>query len=325
MSYTKLANSILTSTIWMEDDETRIVWLTLLAMADKNGEVQASIPGLANVARVSVQGCHAAIDKFLAPDPYSRTKDDEGRRIEEIRGGWSLINHAEYRNLASDEDRKQKAAERQRRCRDRAMRNSDERECHNMSHQNSQAEAEAEAEAEESISADASLAKASNKDQYEAIRIAFDNALLTKSRITAKRATQLNARLKDPWWRENWESAIARAAESEFLRGKNAHGWRADFEWFCKPDSANAILEGKYDNRDGEMGEFLRVLTTCLTQQDPAERKRILGAELHEACKRTDIEVIRQARDGRMLKNISAIFYQNLKDVRNSRQQSQNS
>jgi hypothetical protein len=146
MSYTKLANSILTSTIWMEDDETRIVWLTLLAMADKNGEVQASIPGLANVARVSVQGCHAAIDKFLAPDPYSRTKDDEGRRIEEIRGGWSLINHAEYRNLASDEDRKQKAAERQRRCRDRAMRNSDERECHKMSHQNSQAEAEAEAD-----------------------------------------------------------------------------------------------------------------------------------------------------------------------------------
>ena len=128
MSYTKLANSILTSTIWMEDDETRIVWLTLLAMADRNGEVQASIPGLANVARVSVQGCHAAIDKFLAPDPYSRTKDDEGRRIEEIRGGWVLINHAEYRNLASDEDRKHKAAERQRRCRDRARRNGDDLE-----------------------------------------------------------------------------------------------------------------------------------------------------------------------------------------------------
>ena len=35
MSYTKLANSSLTSTIWMEDDQTRIVWLALMAMADK--------------------------------------------------------------------------------------------------------------------------------------------------------------------------------------------------------------------------------------------------------------------------------------------------
>ena len=144
MSYTKLATSILTSTIWMEDDQTRIVWLTLLAMADKNGEVQASIPGLANVARVSVESCDAAIEKFLSPDPYSRTKDDEGRRIEEIRGGWSLINHAEYRELASDEDRKRKAAERQQRARDKAKRNSEVTDRHKSSRQIPQAEAEAD-------------------------------------------------------------------------------------------------------------------------------------------------------------------------------------
>ena len=146
MSYTKLANSILTSTIWMEDDQTRIVWLTLLAMADKNGEVQASIPGLANVARVSIPSCHAAIDKFRSPDPYSRTKDDEGRRIEDIRGGWSLINHAEYRNLASDDDRKAKSAERQRRHRERSKRNNSGVTGRDKSHQIPQAEAEAEAE-----------------------------------------------------------------------------------------------------------------------------------------------------------------------------------
>ena len=122
--YNKLANSILTSTVWMESDTTRLVWLTLLAMSDKNGEVQASVPGLANVARVSVDKCREAIGVFLSPDPDSRTKDDEGRRLEEIDGGWFLINHPKYRDLASDDDRKQKAAIRQKRFRDRQAKKS---------------------------------------------------------------------------------------------------------------------------------------------------------------------------------------------------------
>lgn len=122
--YNKLANSILTSTVWMESDTTRLVWLTLLAMSDKNGEVQASVPGLANVARVSVDKCREAIEVFLSPDLDSRTKDDEGRRLEEIDGGWFLINHPKYRDLASDDDRKQKAAIRQKRFRDRQAKKS---------------------------------------------------------------------------------------------------------------------------------------------------------------------------------------------------------
>jgi len=115
MSYTKLFNSIISSTIWTEDDQTRIVWITMIAMADKNGEVHGSIPGLARMAGVSLEATDKAIAKFLAPDPYSRTKDEEGRRIEEIDGGWSLINHAKYRHMASKEDAKEKNAERQRR------------------------------------------------------------------------------------------------------------------------------------------------------------------------------------------------------------------
>ena len=142
MSYTKLANSILTSTIWMEDDHTRLVWLAMLAMADKNGEVQASVPGLANVARVPVDSARIAVAKFMSPDPDSRTKDDEGRRIAPIKGGWFLINHAEYRKLASDEDRREKAAERQQRMRDRKARVTP------TSHQIPQAEAKAKAEAD---------------------------------------------------------------------------------------------------------------------------------------------------------------------------------
>ena len=150
MAYTKLFSSIVTSTIWSESDRTRIVWITMLAICDKNGEVQGSIPGLARIAGVPVEDCRAAIATFLSPDLDSRTKDDEGRRIEGIDGGWILLNYAKYREMASHEDRQRSAAERQARVRDRKKRNAESRTSHAPvtpeSRQICQAEAEAEAE-----------------------------------------------------------------------------------------------------------------------------------------------------------------------------------
>ncbi len=116
--YTKLFNSILASTIWREDNITRIVWITLLAMADKNGIAEGSIPGLADFARVSVDECRAALTKLSAPDADSRSQEHDGRRIEAVDGGWQLLNHAKYRaKLNADERREynriKKAEERQ--------------------------------------------------------------------------------------------------------------------------------------------------------------------------------------------------------------------
>ena len=113
--YTKLFGSILASTVWELPVPTKVVWITMLAMADRHGEVQASVPGLAKLAGVSIPECEAALQCFLSPDPYSRTKDDNGRRIREIDGGWHLINHRKYTQLLSDEDRRERDAERQRR------------------------------------------------------------------------------------------------------------------------------------------------------------------------------------------------------------------
>lgn len=119
MAYTKLFASIITSTIWIANDQTRIVWITMMALADKNGEVQGSVPGLARIAGVSMEACELALKAFLSPDEHSRTKTDEGRRIEEIDGGWHLLNHEKYRKMASKEDAVEKNAERQRRHRAR--------------------------------------------------------------------------------------------------------------------------------------------------------------------------------------------------------------
>lgn len=132
-NYTKLFNSIITSTIWTEDDKTRIMWITMLAMCDKNGEVHASIPGLARVSGMSIQEAEISLNKLLSPDSYSRTPDNEGRRIAPIDGGWELLNHGKYRLMASREDEKAANAERVRRHRQRRVKenpcNGDVTEC----------------------------------------------------------------------------------------------------------------------------------------------------------------------------------------------------
>lgn len=102
-SYVKLFNTITTSTIWEAPHATRIVWVTMLALADKRGEVQASVPGLARVANVSLDECEAALAAFMAPDRYSRTEAHEGRRIERVDGGWRLLNHRKYREKLDHE------------------------------------------------------------------------------------------------------------------------------------------------------------------------------------------------------------------------------
>jgi len=79
----------------------------MLAMKNKYGEVHSSIPGLAKRAGISLQQCEAALSCLLAPDPYSRTKTDEGRRIRPIEGGWKLVNNDKYQNLLSAEERKE--------------------------------------------------------------------------------------------------------------------------------------------------------------------------------------------------------------------------
>jgi hypothetical protein len=85
------------------------MWITMLAMADRQGRVFGSIPGLANRARVTVEEAEKAIERFKSPDKYSRTytEECEGRRIEDIDGGWRLLNHAKYRALQDDETLKE--------------------------------------------------------------------------------------------------------------------------------------------------------------------------------------------------------------------------
>ncbi len=118
--YTKLWSDIVNSTIWREEMHVKIVWITMLALSDQNGLVMASVPGLADASRVSLDECVDALDRLKSPDKWSRTKEHEGRRAEDVEGGWLLLNHEKHRSRIDSEKRKEQVREAVRRHRQKA-------------------------------------------------------------------------------------------------------------------------------------------------------------------------------------------------------------
>lgn len=104
-SFTKLQRCIITSSIWLEDNETRLVWITLLALCDRDGVARCSPRGLAHQARVSDAGCEKAVKKLASPDKDSRDMTD-GRRIERVEGGYRILNYEAVLSEGAREDRR---------------------------------------------------------------------------------------------------------------------------------------------------------------------------------------------------------------------------
>jgi hypothetical protein len=115
--FTKLYSSLCLSSVWSEDVNTRVLWITLLASCDRNGFVFGSPVGLAAVARLPLKAVKDSLQKLASPDKESSDLDinpsNEGRRIRPVDGGWQLINYARYRDMRDSDERRNQNREAQ--------------------------------------------------------------------------------------------------------------------------------------------------------------------------------------------------------------------
>ncbi len=61
--------------------------------------------------------------------------------------------------------------------------------------------------------------------------------------LSAKRRAAARARLAEASW--DWQAALSKFPLP--LCESDPGGWQPDFDWFLRPGSVTAILEGKYD------------------------------------------------------------------------------
>lgn len=79
-------------------------WLFMLALADKNGHVDKTPQYISAVTGMPVDELLGCLDRFMQPDPSSRSPAEDGRRLVPIDAarswGWRVVNHAQYRERA---------------------------------------------------------------------------------------------------------------------------------------------------------------------------------------------------------------------------------
>lgn len=102
MTFCKLDSGIVKSSIWSSPLETRILWITMLAIKDENGFVECSRSGLIRLANIPADKFDSAIIELESPDPDSKSQEFDGRRIDKIDGGWIVLNHEKYRTPESE-------------------------------------------------------------------------------------------------------------------------------------------------------------------------------------------------------------------------------
>jgi hypothetical protein len=115
MGFTKLDEGILQSSILLEDDATFKVFMVLLAACKSNGIARVSPVFLASILNKPIDTVMECIKKLEQPDPYSRSINDEGRRIRRVDGGYEIINYLKYRDTRVYSDNKEAEKKRKQR------------------------------------------------------------------------------------------------------------------------------------------------------------------------------------------------------------------
>ncbi|MGI8388043.1 DNA replication protein [Brucella anthropi] len=74
-----------------------------------------------------------------------------------------------------------------------------------------------------------------------------------------------------------WLEALGKVEASDFCTGQNDRGWRADLDFLLQPSSFTALLEGRYDNRDG------------LKRKEPPPKPRNIGDAIRDEARRLGV------------------------------------
>ena len=100
------------------------------------------------------------------------------------------------------------------------------------------------------------------RTDYQAVLDAFHAScpsLPKVLKLSDSRKKAIKARLSD-FGMDEIKRAFALTEQSDFLKGTNATGWQAGFDWLMKPANLTKVLEGNYENKHkaGKAGSMFR-------------------------------------------------------------------
>ena len=300
MAFVKLDCGILDSSLWISRPQ-REIFITALLLAEPReylvpipqisvrsldvldfsappgwyGYVAAAGIGIIHRVGLDLEEGYHALDALGSPDPGSRSKAHEGRRLIRIDGGYLVLNYDEYRT------RDYGAAERSRRYRERQAemrkasrdRHAASRSVTSRTPNRTQAEGEAEAYEEEDLivcgvphtrhprsasppdpAPDSPKTPKIPDCPYSAIVDLYHERLPTLPRVVALndiRKRHLKARWRDDPDLDSWRQFFDYVGTSKFLMGRaapqpNRAPFIADIDFLMNDSNQLKIAEGKF-------------------------------------------------------------------------------
>ena len=106
--YTPIYNRLVDSSVWTLPDHIRIVWITMLALQDRDHVVRYTAFGIAQRAHKSEAEVLDALKVLSTPDTTRlEPQEHEGRRIEKHPDGWFILNGEKYQRMMEQANRRE--------------------------------------------------------------------------------------------------------------------------------------------------------------------------------------------------------------------------
>lgn len=120
-SWSPVFSKIIDSSIWLEPDHVRIVWITMLAKKDSDHVVRANAFMIASWSKKTEAEVLEALKVLSSPDKRRlEPQPFGGRRIERVDDGWLILNGQVYEEEMRKTSRRIYQARKQREYRERA-------------------------------------------------------------------------------------------------------------------------------------------------------------------------------------------------------------
>lgn len=248
--------------------EALVTFQQLLVLANDQGEVDMTAAAIARVTTIPLNIIERGLGVLMAPDPESRTPDEDGRRLvalsEGRSWGWRIVNYLKYRAIQKEEERREYHRRYYHEKRKKTVETQQHQQISTVSTDSTDTEADTEAEERNTVPT-VLVPSASPRapetpfqsilDQYHRLLPMLPRvAVLNEGRkraIASRWREVINdpdiAKAQDPraaaldWFAWFFEHA----AGSRFLTGK-AKDWRADFDFLMTQSKFAKVVEGSY-------------------------------------------------------------------------------
>lgn len=106
-TWTPLWSKVVDSSIWLEDKNTRILFITMLALKDRDHIVRRGAFELSRKANLTEAEVLESLKILQSPDTKRlEAQEFDGRRIEKVDDGWFMLNGEKYRKAMQELYRK---------------------------------------------------------------------------------------------------------------------------------------------------------------------------------------------------------------------------